>query len=209
MRGGTIKSRHFVPDGANAGASVSVSSHPLSSLVGTGTGRSGRLTSVSPLAGRGALDPLYQDQLMDDELALDYGHDMNMQLDFDGSLVHERGDHDDVGWKSMEQPQPADSAPAIGWFSDVFEQESANFLAFVRDKVTEAYEANASTSASDRTIAFSSLISPAVNSRIVATRAVMHVLMLAMMGTLGIEQEEEGKRGREDGFGEIFIKTID
>lgn len=176
-------------------------------LAGLGRSRS-RLTSASPLAGRGfPFDMENLENLGNEGELEDVDLDLYLQneLDMDRRTV------------SAEGPEavPMRHAAPTGNFASMqknirtsnLDQESLNFLEFLNTK-TESLAAGAvgdhgrDAEGEERSddmphlrvtgssgIAFSSLLSPQKTSRAVATNALMHVLTLATKGFLTVRQE--------------------
>ncbi|KAI5291189.1 hypothetical protein KEM54_005973 [Ascosphaera aggregata] len=205
--GSSIHSRRFVP---SLGGFSSASNHP--GLMG----RMSRMTSSSPLAGRGRL----RNGLAESE------DEMNIDVDYPGletSSGNALGGLDagypssDAGHMAMTKPGQQDSyelrglAAAIDtqaasepqWLRGVFEQESLNFLEFVRTRGDEIE----SEESNDGMISFSQLLPPQTSTRVVATQALMHVLSLATRGLLKVEQDESSYiTDKECVMGEIYLQ---
>lgn len=145
--------------------------------------RRGRLTSASPLAGRGAMRGP-----MDLAGGMDWPSDQDIDLDsLNGIGV---GDYD------MGDDGPDGKAGAKP-HSENLDHQSVNFLTFVQERIGDGTNKAA--------IAFSSLLPPQSNSSVVATEAFLHVLTLATSGGLRVRQKKAiGARGAED-VGDISI----
>ncbi|RAH84692.1 hypothetical protein BO86DRAFT_356290 [Aspergillus japonicus CBS 114.51] len=184
-----------------------------------------RLTSSSPLAGRGfpfdieALDKL---QLPGHEL-----EDVNMFEDFDISQYlhteaeaeHGRVDRNNaVDAIAAEPGPPSASLRTHGDDSQrsTLDQESLNFLDFLTAKIAAlapvdegdgrdlVHPSSSYFSGIKRTMHFSSLLPPAKTSRIVATQGLMHILALATKGLLTVHQDEAQYLGGEK-YGELYL----
>ncbi|PGH07450.1 hypothetical protein GX51_01751 [Blastomyces parvus] len=232
--GSSIHSRQFLPSvggyssiggprsiASGGGHDGSIMGGPSTTTLGR---RMGRMISASPLAGRGIMGPGVGDISIMDDGALDLRSDLGDNMDLDssvagrGELARTRSHHHD----SFELYGPSaavdtQTAAESQWLATILDQESANFLDFVKSKIGEAGEngghendhedAVAPTAAVE--ISFSTLLPSVVNSRIVAAQALLHTLTLATKGALHVRQ---GKGIRsEDGqekFGEIFVCLV-
>ncbi|OAT13332.1 Rad21/Rec8 N terminal domain-containing protein [Blastomyces gilchristii SLH14081] len=246
--GSSIHSRQFLPSvggyssiggprsiASGGGHDGSVMGGPSTTALGR---RMGRMTSASPLAGRGMMGPGMGDISIMDDGEFDIRSNLGDNMDLDssvtgrGELASTRSHHHD----SFELYGPSaavdtQTAAESQWLAATLDQESANFLDFVKSKIGEAGEkkVNAPAAAAgtvesgghendhDNAIAptttveisFSTLLPSTVNSRIVATQALLHTLTLATKGALHVRQEK-GIRS-EDGqgeFGEIFMWLV-
>ncbi|OJD10461.1 hypothetical protein AJ78_08535 [Emergomyces pasteurianus Ep9510] len=226
--GSSIHSRQFLP--SVGGYSSNGGPRSITS------GRMARMISASPLAGRGIIVPGMGDiTIMDDE-EFERGGNIgnNSNMDLNSSVV---GQGDDPGRRSHHQDSVEIYGPAAAvdtqtaaqsqWVAAALDQESANFLDFVKNKIgggennakaASDIDANGGGNYGDDDdippgvevgISFSSLLPPIVNSRIVATQALLHTLTLATKGELHVRQQK-GIRyadGREE-FGEIFMWLV-
>ena len=189
-----------------------------------------RLTSASPLAGRGF--PFDMDNL---DIA---GNEGDLELgDFDLDLyLQSELDPDRHAVSSSAEGSAAASLPRAGGLVKLdakerklltsnLDQESLNFLEFlnsktevlpadVADKNAESQKASKDIPHGDATgsseIAFSTLLPPEKTSRVVATNALMHVLTLATKGLLTVYQEPYVDESTEEygthyRYGEIFM----
>ncbi|EEH48609.2 uncharacterized protein PADG_04688 [Paracoccidioides brasiliensis Pb18] len=207
-----------VPDGSAVGGSSAVFGR-----------RMGRMTSASPLAGRGIARPGMSDVPMPDDEEFDLSNlDSNLVLDHS---VVEEGGGSPLGLRRSQHhgsfelfgPTAAvdtQTAAETQWPAATLDQESVNFLDFVRAKIMEESEkakADTAIAAADGhrddadvvEITFSSLLPPTDNSHVVATQAFLHTLMLATRGALCVRQEEgiRNPDGQEE-FGEISMWLV-
>ncbi|PYI26015.1 hypothetical protein BP00DRAFT_382819 [Aspergillus indologenus CBS 114.80] len=184
-----------------------------------------RLTSSSPLAGRGfpfdieALDNL---QLPGHEL-----EDVNMFEDFDISQylhTEAEAEHGGVDRNNAVEAIAAEPGPpsaSLRTHGDdsqrsTLDQESLNFLDFLTAKIAAlapadegdgrdlVHPSSSYFSGIKRTMHFSSLLPPAKTSRIVATQGLMHILALATKGLLTVHQDEAQYLGGEK-YGELYL----
>lgn len=194
-----------------------------------------RMTSASPLADRGRIGQGMGNISIADDEEFDVRDNLDSNVDLDNSVVG----HDDITairshhHDSFELYGPAaavdtQTAAESQWLAATLDQESANFLDFVKNKIGEAGEENMNTPTAAGTegghhdddnddcaaiptafveISFSTLLPSAANSRIVATQALLHTLTLATKGALHVRQEKciRHENGHEE-FGAIFIR---
>ncbi|KAK2747159.1 hypothetical protein FQN57_002416 [Myotisia sp. PD_48] len=143
-----------------------------------------RLTSASPLAGRGKSD-----------LRAGINQEININ---DVPLLGDNIDHDDqASIMSLSDKVPK-------WMNSNLDQQSVNFYDFLQMGFQEFLETRNSG------IAFSSLLPPESNSKIVATQALLHILTLTTSGALRVRQDLEVNvpRGARDA-GDIHIMLAD
>ncbi|OAX80781.1 hypothetical protein ACJ72_04876 [Emergomyces africanus] len=199
--------------------------------------RMGRMTSASPLAGRGMIGPGMRDITSTDDEEFDMAGNIGSDIDLDSSVAG-RGDH--AGRRNHHQDSFEIYGPAAAvdtqtaaesqWLAATLDQESANFLDFVKSKVGEWREESAMAAAATDGggnyddededdddilpaatvgISFSSLLPPVVNSRIVATQALLHTLTLATKGALHVRQKKGIRYADgQEGFGDIFMWLV-
>lgn len=184
--------------------------HAASASVGTGGGgtqldkalrRASRLTSASPLTGRGGmLDPAATAAALDDNdpLLLD-DSDYAMGGDLTNTQEFELfGNAAGVDTQTAEQSQ---------WQRATLVGESANFLEFVRNAIEQADGHRVAGDNDDDdedddeggSVEFETLL-PVNQSRIVAAQGFLHVLTLGTRGLIGVEQGE--------GFGGIELRMM-
>lgn len=141
--------------------------------------RRGHLTSASPLAGRGYLDP--QEQALgldmpgnaDDEL-----EELEITRYLEGELA---ADHEDISVIGDRR------ASAEARIRKELDQESLNFWEFIKDDLV------GSLSEKRR---FEQLLLPAKTSRAVATQGFMNLLTLATRGAIRVWQDPTQDRGQ-------------
>lgn len=239
--------------GSRHGSSVSLP-HPFGSLgefssrggpgplSATGFRRpGGRLTSASPLAGRGlGLDLAGHDALSSlsipgnegDDLDILGGFDLNTYLEGELDADRRAGAeaHDSFQLFGPAAAVDTQTAAQSQWLAATLDQESRNFLDFVRNRIEalpaaadhgtpvtkrrDEAEADDTLSEAERQnresrkeITFSALLPPESNTRVVATQGLMHVLALATEGILAVRQKQgaDENEGDENAFGEIFL----
>ncbi|KAL2871479.1 Rad21/Rec8 N terminal domain protein [Aspergillus lucknowensis] len=186
---------------------------PGAGISGIGRARN-RLTSASPLAGRGFpynIDSLLIPGYGDDDLNKLEGFNLTEYLEDnpvgDSNSIVEAG-----GPSYISQPALQNSLS-----ESVMDQEGLNFLDFLAAKISSLNlardEAGEAPSAGNE-ITFSILLHPNKTSRAVATQGLMHILALTTKGFLSIRQsayvdqssEEHGVRYE---YGEISIRLVD
>ncbi|RAL16140.1 Rad21/Rec8 N terminal domain protein [Aspergillus homomorphus CBS 101889] len=183
-----------------------------------------RLTSSSPLAGRGfPFDVEALDNLLIPGHELD---DANMFEDFDVSqYLHTEidADHDGVPRDNTVAPVVGESGHASASLRthgddsqrSTLDQESLNFLDFLTAKIEAwpyATEINGQGQVRPSSLEhsaikrmhFSTLLPPAKTSRIVATQGLMHILALATKSLLTVSQDEPQYIGGEE-YGELYL----
>lgn len=198
--------------------SDSVSLH----LAGFGRPRS-RLTSASPLAGRGFpfdIESLNGIGLEEDNYVygdFDLSHYLQTEVDGDGNVMV-RDDEDDSQTRTRAHASQGNSQPRLTHdqlLQSSLDQESVNFLDFMYAQTLDlpAHELEVETQEETGTkkVNFSTLLPPKETTRTVATHALMHILTLATKGFLGVRQDEyEDQSNEEYGtfyrFGEIQVQ---
>ncbi|KAL8949608.1 MAG: hypothetical protein Q9222_004293 [Ikaeria aurantiellina] len=178
--------------GQGFGSSIggfTVSGGPPSSLPGVGgpgsmDRRASRITSASPLIGRGRerYDELDMPQFDDDELL---GGPSGSIAGDDFQLY---GPAANVDTQTAVQSQ---------WIRATLDTESDNFLVYIKTKIADKSapaaededELSRNVAASDL-VSFEELLPPSQNSRIVAAQGFHHVLALATKNLVGVNQEE-------------------
>ncbi|KAJ5263345.1 hypothetical protein N7478_010950 [Penicillium angulare] len=162
-----------------------------------------RLTSASPLAGRGYLDPSERQGslslLVDDGIGAGvdfFNEDLETTRYLEGELATDR--------ESIQAFSRRVSA--IQRVAGQLDQESLNFFEFIQEKMGSSNEREGQME-----MRFSELLAPESTSRVVATQGLMNVLTLATKGVLRVRQERYkdtrvdilGDRYR---YGEIFMR---
>lgn len=140
-----------------------------------------RLTSASPLVGRGPAQPA----IVVDDFQLDPGTDLQMDD------LHREDDFELYGAAAQVDTQTAAQSQ---WQNSILTSESANFLSFVESALNEGEQ-------QDESIDFETLLPPKDNSNIVAAQAMLHVLTLGTKGVLAVDQEEP--------FGPMSLRVIE
>jgi hypothetical protein len=183
------------------GLSSSALAHGVGSI-----GRGRRLTSASPLIGRGSALPgdlEHFSQLMgeDNDMVM-YGRD-----DF-GSASQASGYGGGARPSSSQAEKEFElfgvaagvdtqTAGASQWVREALDKESNNFFEFVRNTISEKAggelgngenELASGVSGEENFVTFEELFVPEQNSRIVAAQAFYHVLSLATKGRVWVEQ---------------------
>lgn len=156
--------------------------------------RGSRLTSASPLLGRGSSvsrigSPSHltsnEDEFADLDAQLGLGTDMDFEL---------YGPAADVDTQTAQQSS---------WIAMALENEANNFLSFVKTKMheqpREQEEADENTSMRNK-ITFGELLPPTQNSYIVGAQGLLHVLALVTRGLLAVTQDNP--------FGDIEITVV-
>ena len=155
----------------------------------------GRLTSASPLAGRGYLD----------------GREHLSSLSIPGNADNELGELDITQYLEGELATGLEDinalssrrASIIEQIGKTLDRESLNFYEFIMKQIDDSDRSDA--------IAFSSLLPPAATTRTVATQGLMNVLTLATKGLLDVSQQAYEDAGVEAWgvryqYGEIHLK---
>ncbi|KAI4196754.1 MAG: hypothetical protein LQ348_002249 [Seirophora lacunosa] len=173
------------------------SSLPLVTGAGSLDRRASRITSLSPLVGRGP-EP-YSDldvpQFDDNDL-------------LGGPSTSVAGDDFQI-YGPAANVETQDAAQSQ-WLRTTLDTESSNFLEFIRTEVskratavTAAQEAGnefPGVAAAPVTVAFEELLPPTQNTKIVGAQALLHVLALATKGLLAVEQQED--------YGPIYLSLV-
>ncbi|WEW61439.1 R8 protein [Emydomyces testavorans] len=163
------------------------------------SGRRGRLTSASPLAGRGTMRNASQGPFLHDE-------DLDMHtiggIDMQSS-ASEMFPGQKIGMSSPAAPRDKLAEPQ--WFLNNLDQQSVNFLEYVKIRIEETPAAPMNDQNRGE-ITFTSLLPPVSSSRVVATQGFLHVLTLATNGALRVRQgvDVDSAKGCDDA-GEIFL----
>ncbi|GES63097.1 Rad21/Rec8 N terminal domain protein [Aspergillus terreus] len=226
----SVQSSRHGSSAANLFRGVGSSSWGMPDSAGLGRPRS-RLTSASPLAGRGF--PFDVEGL--DSLAIPgaQGDDIDVLGDLDLSQYLQTGLYaDDYGGERATAPEGG----AAGWKGSAalakklenatLDQDSQNFLRFLVDKLPAA-EDNIAEDTNDpftgvtpihalarsKETSFWDLLPPKDTSRAVATHGLMHILALATKGFLTVRQDAYEDLSNEDGvwyeYGEIFVRLAE
>ncbi|KAK2786225.1 hypothetical protein FQN52_007975 [Onygenales sp. PD_12] len=226
QQGSSVRSRApFLPSIGGYSSQFGTGPHSITSGGPDGIfgRRTGRMTSASPLAGRGNNMPMVGHNDDDDEADFDLSnlddddHSVAHSSRRDGrgatAIANNNNNHNE----SFEIYGPAawvdtQTAAESQWLAQALDQQSANFLDFVRARIHEHDEQDPAAPTATATageLSFSDLLPPAENSRIVATQGLLHTLTLATKGVLRVRQEDSVRYedGREE-FGEIFMGLV-
>jgi meiotic recombination protein REC8 len=172
----------------------------------------GRLTSASPLLGRGATLP---DRLSrQGSLALGpagaptssvggvdfdlggYGIDADVSMHDADAPMNTQDRFELLGPAANVDTQEAGTSQ---WMRAVLDTESGNFLDFVEAEIERRKDDGGDV------IEFETLLPPEMNTAVVAAQGLLHCLALATKGLLSVKQEEDfgdivlGLMGREEG----------
>ncbi|KAL5339584.1 hypothetical protein BJX70DRAFT_397536 [Aspergillus crustosus] len=177
-----------------------------------GLGRRSRLTSASPLAGRGFpydIDHLSMNGHHDDDLDKLEDFDLSHYLDADG--LGDSNSNAEAGQSYRSQLELQNSLT-----ESVMDREGLNFLDFVAEKISslKLVDDTAENDHHGNEIAFSTLLPPQTTSATVATQGLMHTLALATKGFLHVRQDAyEDQSSEEHGvryeFGEISLRLVE
>lgn len=162
-----------------------------------------RLTSASPLLGRGGTTQRHSSLELPEQAKLTGGEagggpfdDSGMQLGGDDMI-------DDPEFQLHGPAAAVDTQTAAQsqWVAAALDTEAHNFLVFLTAEI------NAKIVAADRleeddveTVTFQGLLPPEQHSKVVAAQGLLHVLSLATKGLIEVKQEEA--------FGWIEIGTV-
>ena len=169
-----------------------------------------RLTSASPLVGRGGSEPHRLPSFGDDEEG-GFAEGIRSR-DESQALRAADEDNDDFQLYGPAAAVDTQTAAQSQWMRAALNQESTNFLDFVRAEISTRMAASAeeqgvevSELAEDdegKMVTFEGLLPPGEHSKIVAAQAFHHVLTLASKGLVLVKQE-----GDEE-FGEIEMRLV-
>lgn len=175
--------------GSSIGGFATSGGRPASLPIVGGPGsmdrRASRITSASPLIGRGAerYSDLEIPQLDENEL-------------LGGPSTSAAGD--DFELYGPAAGVDTQTAAQSQWMRAALDTESSNFLEFVKTEISgkaaPAHEAEDELSAgvtAPDSVSFEDLLPPAQNSKVIAAQALLHVLALATKGMLNVEQKED------------------
>lgn len=160
--------------------------------------RSSRMTSASPLFGRG------QQRLSSLELP---GHDDETEFLGGPFGSDDQGDSDGFQLYGPGADAEIQTAAPSQWMSATLNQESSNFLEFVRAQIggepppdDDNAEERESGAPRKKTVKFEELLPPAQHTKMVAAQALHHVLTLATKHLLDVQQTE--------GYGPIALSLV-
>jgi len=199
--------------------SASVHSHQRagsSSIQGRANSQIGhRLTSASPLIGRGSNLPGDLDHMIKDDQIL-YGREDDFQLDDDANLFRSQGHNVSPSQAEFDIFGPAaqvdtQTAATSQWVREALDHESNNFFEYVRNTVAEKVGDEVDNldelegDLDRKYVTFEELFDVKKNTRMVAAQAFYHVLSLATKRRVWVEQDE----GEDiEPFGEIRIGVL-
>lgn len=189
------------PWNQSAGSRQPTDAHVTSASFGGGpqfnliSRRGSRLTSASPLVGRGPVVP----DIDTDGIQFGGGSDIGMG----GTLTGEE-EFELFGPAAQVDTQ---TAVQTQWQRAALGAESANFLTFLQTAIDDADIARADAAAGDEedetlegSVDFETILPPETNSQIVAAQALLHVLALGTKGLIQVAQEEH--------FGPINMRVV-
>lgn len=193
--------------------SASLRSHRTGSIAGARhssiiPGRQSRLTSASPLIGRGRIDPSavhLEDFERLDELGDPGILDFSSNPPLGGFMARvktssQQAADEDFEYFGVAADVDTQTAGNSQWVAEALAKESRNFLEYVVNTIDEEKGDDLDPDVPDdrpRCVAFSQLIPERSSSIIVASQAFYHVLTLATAGKLSVKQERP--------FDEIFL----
>lgn len=204
--GSSIHSRRLLP---SLGGFSSASNHP--GLVG----RMSRMTSASPLANRSRFKHGFGDPENEMDIDVDYSgletssangivgfeHGGMPSSDIGQIAASQNGQHDSFELCGPAAAVDTQTAGESQWLRGVLEQESLNFLEFIRVRGEENDDGE-----DDGRVSFSRLLPPETNTKVVATQALMHVLTLATSGALKVVQDKSRCMTAGSEMGEIYMQ---
>ncbi|KAL8869607.1 MAG: hypothetical protein Q9174_004150 [Haloplaca sp. 1 TL-2023] len=171
--------------GSSIGGGFATSAGRLSSLPpvpGSMDRRASRITSASPLVGRGSRD---------------FGFDDNEI--HGGPSTSVVGDDFEIYGPAVEDVDTQTAAQSQ-WVRKALDAESSNFLEFVKTEIAERNvpaevdgegEEQVPAAEPKKSVAFEELLPPSRNTRIVAAQGLLHTLTLATKGLVWLKQEED------------------
>jgi meiotic recombination protein REC8, fungi type len=170
--------------------------------------RGSRLTSASPLLGRGGTLPRYSSLELPEQPKVTGGEVGNGDIFGDGGTqLRDHGSGDDLEFQLSGPAAAVDTQTAAQsqWIAAALDTEANNFLAFlgteIEAKIVAAERAGGQLEEQDmETVTFEGLLPPEQYSKVVAAQGLLHVLSLATKGVIGVRQEQA--------FGRIEISTV-
>jgi meiotic recombination protein REC8, fungi type len=159
--------------------------------------RGTRLTSASPLLGRGGTIQRYSSLELLKPVKLVGGEASDGSFDNSGMQL---GGDDMIGDPEFQLYGPAaavdtQTAAQSQWVAAALDMEAHNFLVFLTAEINA--KVVAAEGAADRlkeddveTVTFQSLLPPEQHSKVVAAQGLLHVLSLATKGLIEVKQEE-------------------
>ena len=147
--------------------------------------RGSRLTSASPLVGKG----IPRLPSLDIQDPTDLGSEANFNPD-DLGLQIGSDDFELYGPSAMVDTQTAAKSQ---WMKDTLEDEAHNFLEFLETQIKERGEDIAGEEDKEPviTITMNDLLPPADNTKVAGAQALLHILSLTTKGLIEVEQKEE------------------
>ena len=144
--------------------------------------RGSRLTSASPLVGKG----IPRLPSLDIQDATGLGSEENFDLN-DLSLQPRSDDFELYGPSAMVDTQTAAKSQ---WVKDTLEDEAHNFLEFLETQIKERGEEISGEEDEEpvKSITMDSLLPPAENTKVVGAQALLHILSLTTKGLIEVEQ---------------------
>ena len=178
----------------SAGGPSSLTPFPAS-LPGSIDRRASRLTSASPLIGRGTHRPG----------SLDLSSRHNEDDSLGDRLMSDDPALDDFQLYGPAAAVDTQTAAQSQWVKAALDQESTNFLDFVKAELAtiegdEEDDELGGTTAQIKSVSFHRLLPPSLHSKTVAAQAFHHVLALATKGLLKVKQEV--------GYGPIELAVV-
>lgn len=160
--------------------------------------RGSRLTSASPLLGRG---PSFSRVGSQEASRLTSNEEEFGDLDAQLGLEGADADFELYGPSAIVDTQTAAQSQ---WIAATLENEAYNFLTFVSTKIQEGADEEHDDDEGDiqgaKKITFEALLPPTLNSQAVGAQGLLHVLALATKGLLEVHQAEP--------FGQIDIAVV-
>ena len=183
-----------IPLQSSVGGFASSAARRSSTVPGPLERRGSRLTSASPLVGRGQ-----HERYSSLELPMPEDGDV-LPTGRDFSALGADGDFQLYGPAAGVSTQTAGESQ---WVRAALDAESNNFLEFVKAQVAETLgdleeDELAGEPDQGRSISFEGLLPPTQHTKIVAAQALLHVLALATKGLMDVQQDE--------GYGAIDLK---
>jgi meiotic recombination protein REC8 len=164
--------------------------------------RGSRLTSASPLLGKGGTVPRYSSLELPEQPKAASG-EVGWGDIFDNGRA-QVGHHDLVDDLEFQLYGPAaavdtQTAAQSQWIAATLDTEANNFLAFLRAEIDAKIVATKRASGQleeqhMETVTFEELLPPEHHSKVVAAQGLLHVLSLATKGLIEVRQEQAFER---------------
>ena len=176
-----------LPFGGSAGGLASSAARRSSAQPAPFERRGSRLTSASPLFGRGQRERYSSLEIPAQEEAFE-----DLPAGFGSSVAGEDDDFQLYGPAAGVSTQVATDSQ---WMRATLDTEGNNFLEFVKAQVEEKRAADgedelAKEPGESTLISFEDMLPPNQHTKIVAAQALHHVLALATKGLLDVHQDE-------------------